>query len=778
MLPALPAQAARPLLDTHQWDAYFALFARDAVVPWKPVTIRLDTFSGAPVDFSAYAADPADVIIAGRDQRSRSLDTSHLTPVARWRFTPPPGYHFESSDVQVPLQNREGFYVIEARRGDAVQQVWLDITRLGLVAEQGPDGLLLYTTDLSSGRALPGVKVTWLVDRAFSYSSSDEEGLVRPPAGARPSFALAEWGKSKTFISILPVAPAPQAIVGVRSAQNVVRAGESVDVVGFVRKRVGPEFRAADGSVDVTIAGNGRTLGSQSLALDAAGAFAGALAIPRDAPAGDYAILAAAQGATGGSTIHVDASSDIRIAIRPQCGATCASAAQLPVELTITRDGQPAANLEVHVRVVRSPHVAPPGHPDEVSTWGTTEVMNTSVRTDGSGRARVTIPAPSDGLDSTYGLDVSAGEGAESARIVTTTTRYAIAVHPDQASLDVGQPAGVDVYAFDPTDGSPAAGKTVDVLLSHGTNSEKQSATLDADGRAHLVFQRTQLGSNLVLAQLAVEGARAQDAAEVDVAPRAVGGRSGASASVSLAFDRPRYKPGDRITVTASLPGAIGVALLTLQGGKTLEAHAVPVKGGRASGTLTVVQAAGDLRVGVVFVRDGATVTADAPVTVDGPGDPRLTALAADRSSYAPGAVAHLTIKDEDLRGATVAVRVAEGSPSAGAGFVGVPDILAVGGSSTQSPTSDDPAWHAWVAPASSKAADIFSFDRPPAGASKQEPSLALAAGRALFWHVDRMAGDSVDVQLPRERGRYVISILKIADDGDVGAASVTVQVE
>ncbi|HMD01761.1 MAG TPA: hypothetical protein VKG44_02235, partial [Candidatus Baltobacteraceae bacterium] len=140
-LNARPLEAARPLLDQHQWDAYFAMFARDVSVPWKAASVRLDTYSGAPVDFAAYNVDPADVIVAGQNRAPRALDTSHRKPLVRWRFTPPPGLRFESSDVDVPLGSQEGFYVIEARRGDAVQQVWLNRTHIGLVTKESPESL-------------------------------------------------------------------------------------------------------------------------------------------------------------------------------------------------------------------------------------------------------------------------------------------------------------------------------------------------------------------------------------------------------------------------------------------------------------------------------------------------------------------------------------------------------------------------------------------------------------------------------------------------------------
>jgi len=121
LLASVPAIAGRPLLDKHQWDAYFALFARDVNVPWKPTTVRLDTYSGAPVEFAAYNLDPADVIVAGQNRPARAVDTSRLRPLRRWTFSPPPGYAFESSDVPLPLGTQEGFYVVEARRGDAVR---------------------------------------------------------------------------------------------------------------------------------------------------------------------------------------------------------------------------------------------------------------------------------------------------------------------------------------------------------------------------------------------------------------------------------------------------------------------------------------------------------------------------------------------------------------------------------------------------------------------------------------------------------------------------------
>jgi hypothetical protein len=47
-----------------------------------------------------------------------------------------------------------------------------------------------------------------------------------------------------------------------------------------------------------------------------------------------------------------------------------------------------------------------------------------------------------------------------------------------------------------------------------------------------------------------------------------------------------------------------------------------------------------------------------------------------------------------------------------------------------------------------------------------------------MFWRVVRASGETLDVPLPKERGHFVVSILKMSDDGDVGAASASFNVQ
>lgn len=774
---ALPAFAGRPLLDKHQWDAYFALFARDVSVPWLPATVRLDTYSGAPVDFAVYNVDPAEVIIAGQNRAPRALDTSQRSPLARWRFSPPPGYRFEASDVSVPLGSQEGFYVVEARRGDAVQQVWLNRTHVGLVTKESPGGLLLWGVNLRTGKAIANMPVSFLVGLQLVTKTTDGQGLIEWRDPRRPAFALAEDGAARAFVSLLPQAPLPAAIVGLRLDSAVVRAGESIRFAGFVRRGTSAGYRPASGDARVTLVGRGNTLALQAAQLDEAGAFSGELGVPAGLAEGDYAVLASAAGAVGGTTVHVDASGDLALAIRSNC--PCDPGKPVSIGLSARRGeagapGAGAPGVEIHVQVVRAPHILPPGSTEDAARWGATVVDEQTVRTDASGRAAVVLPPPADGLDSTYGIRATALGATATSRIAVPMAKVALILEPVAPSADVGQPIAFDVRGFDTGDGSPAAGLSVQLRISHGVSEQLQYVVLDEHGRAHATFRTPFLGSNLAVAEASVGGRRARDAAVVVVEPSALSGPTASTGGdVSVALDKPRYRPGDRIVVSASAPGASGDALVTLEGARTYQSRLAAVSGGRAATTLDLGDVQGDARVSVALVRDGAVAFGTASLHIDAPGHARATELVLDKPVYAPGATLHATLRDGTGAGdvATLAVRVADGLESGPALFDDAPDVLSTGATTSQYPSADDPAWHAYVAPAGSKASDIFAAESARKVAT-EVPSLGAAAPRTLLWTVERAEGGSFEVTVPRERGRFVLSVLKIAGDGAIGAAS------
>ncbi|MEA2688997.1 MAG: hypothetical protein QOD51_1604, partial [Candidatus Eremiobacteraeota bacterium] len=421
------------------------------------------------------------------------------------------------------------------------------------------------------------------------------------------------------------------------------------------------------------------------------------------------------------------------------------------------------------------PHVLAPGANDDGSAWGTAPVADVRVRTDDAGVARYTIAAPTDGLPSTYGVVATSGTSTASARIVTPAARVALAVLPERRDLDIGEAAAISVRGFDATDGRPASGLSVRLRLVHGPTEQSQQITLDADGRARAVFRNVAPGTNLAFAQADVDGKSAVDVNAVTVAPQALlGSRARRSAEAQIVTDKPRYRVGEKVRVDASLGGAVGDAFLDFEGARAMGEQTVASSGGRASAAFAVPETVGDAAVGVAFVRDGALEFATQRLAIDGPGHARDTRLAADKPAYAPGGVAHVTIADgNETAGATLAIRLADARASSGASFEDATAVLAGTGTTTQNPASADPAWHASVVPTRSTALDLAANERTAPSAE----TLGATSERALVWRIARAAKEGFDVTLPQTPGRYVVSVLKVSDDGDVGAATLALEV-
>ena len=241
-----------------------------------------------------------------------------------------------------------------------------------------------------------------------------------------------------------------------------------------------------------------------------------------------------------------------------------------------------------------------------------------------------------------------------------------------------------------------------------------------------------------------------------------------------IALDRGTYHSGDGARIDASLDGAQGDALLTLDSALDISAGVVPVAGGRASANLRVRNSVGALRAAAAFVRDGSIEWNASPLVLDAPGRPALVGLEA-AASFSPGQSATVTLRYQQPGAGTAVVRLSRGDPSGSALFDSAPGLLDVGLATTQNSAPPGVTWHPWVDSTGSHAQVIGFVARtsPP-----QDLTVAQAATQAVSWSVARGTGSAVPVQMPQERGRYTLSVLKISDDGRVTASSSVVVVQ
>ena len=104
----------------------------------------------------------------GLELSVRARSTRGPAPVAFLQF-------HAARRLSVPIERgrtcrsdtREGFFVVEARRGDVGEQVWINRSRIGIVSKETPSGLLVYGADLGTGMPLARMRVQFVVNRSF-----------------------------------------------------------------------------------------------------------------------------------------------------------------------------------------------------------------------------------------------------------------------------------------------------------------------------------------------------------------------------------------------------------------------------------------------------------------------------------------------------------------------------------------------------------------------------------------------------------------------------------
>jgi hypothetical protein len=527
-------------------------------------------------------------------------------------------------------------------------------------------------------------------------------------------------------------------------------------------------LRPENGSVLVSLRTGARAIATRHVTVDEAGAFSTTLGVPSTAPAGDYTVLAQVSGgATGGATVHVDANAGaLSLEVTSPCRLHCDPRDDVPLHVHASKAG-----ANVRITVVRSPHVYLDEAPDNVD-WATTHWYDATVRTDDNGDATAYIPHPLDQLGSTYGITVESGGATADTRVIVPTANAAMHITVERAEQSLGSPLTFAVNA-ERLDGKALAGARVAVDLTHGSATQRQTVTLDAQGRARGTFSSPELGTNLLFASVE-DGGRATDATQVQIDPSAPSANvDGDDPNVRIELDETVYRPGESVAVTAQAPGGQGEALLTFESALGIQYSVVRVADGKATAHFRAVDAAGELQAGAVMVHDGALQWNTVPITLRGEGRAHVANLDIGGADMSPGATARVAFDGTGERG-TYILRISAGTPSGSAIFSSAPALLAIGVATTQNSAPEGTTWHPAVE-STGNHAQILSFVRrtqPPA-----DESLAQAETRTLEWKVERAGADGLAVVLPLHGGQYVISVLDIADDGSVTAGTSSVDV-
>jgi uncharacterized protein YfaS (alpha-2-macroglobulin family) len=299
------------------------------------------------------------------------LNQSQL--VARWRQLVPPTYISDSNNLPVPKLSA-GLYLLEATDGHYKAYTLLMVTQMALVTRTTSGSVIAYVVDRSTGQPIPGAKVdTGFGQKLIATATSDTDGVAQLTLPVEKSEQDNFWvvaGKGNEFAAATPgsyslsYSSSGKYAGYVYTERPVYRPTHTVHWKAILREHNGNSLAIPKAAtVQVTISDeNDKSVFDRPMPISATGDIHGDFELPKDASLGYYSILVGAVGAEHDDSIsggfHVE---DYR---KPEYRVQVSSANKRLLEgdtMPVTIDsryffGEPVANANVKYRVYNERH--------------------------------------------------------------------------------------------------------------------------------------------------------------------------------------------------------------------------------------------------------------------------------------------------------------------------------------------------------------------------------------------------------------------------------------
>jgi alpha-2-macroglobulin len=567
-----------------------------------------------------------------------------------------------------------GLYYLRARTPEGPRiDLILSVTNTALALEIGATGGVAWATDLISGTVAPNLPVALYQDDALILEGvTDSAGLLPfNLVGGQPHLytALAR-GAIPTLVTVGPLTLPPARALDsyrlfVATDRSTYRPGETVRVGGVVRQVISETLALPSTPVDARmrlIGPGGRILAETTVATQASGSFSLDAPLALSLTPGRYQLQVDAAGTTQQIELRLAAEQPadrrVRVVLPQSPAATTVATATLVLE---TLRGLPRAHEPISWTLSVEP--ARPPLPDG---YLPADPETPPIARSGGGlsdeRGLLTIPISiTQAAQLTplrYRLVAESAGAASSAEVTTAPAQLSLGVRPGRALFLADDPVLADALVVD-ADGRPVAGITIQAqLLRADGSSERPIATrravTSADGTAQLSLPPSGGGAYL----LRIAGVDTTRPLGVSERPVWVAGRPPIPAGTpALIADRASYVLGEVATLLPVLPGdGATTALLTIERGGAVAPQVVTVQAGEViSTTLTPNMApATQARLRSAGTRQSPAIVTETTLGVGTTTDlPRIT-IDADRSAYAAGATAALTVTVRGETGATL----------------------------------------------------------------------------------------------------------------------------
>jgi len=295
------------------------------------------------------------------------LNQSQL--VSRWRQLVPATYITDSNDLPVPKLSA-GLYLIEATDGRYKAYTLLMVTQIALVTRTSSGTVVAFVVDRVTGQPIAGAKVdAGFGQKAIATATTGADGTAQLAIAATKTEQDNFWvvaGKGDEFAASTPgnwaltMSESGKYAGYVYTERPVYRPTHTVHWKAILRERVGNSLALPKpGSVHVTIADETeKSVFDKMMPLSAAGDVTGDFVLPKDAALGYYTLRIGDQPDAVAGDFHVE---DYR---KPEYRVQVTAAQKRVLEgatTPVTIDsryffGEPVANATVKYRVYHERH--------------------------------------------------------------------------------------------------------------------------------------------------------------------------------------------------------------------------------------------------------------------------------------------------------------------------------------------------------------------------------------------------------------------------------------
>lgn len=602
-------------------------------------------------------------------------------------------------DERVALPNLpRGSYFVEVRTSGGRRGSWLLVSQLATIAKAAGRQLLVYATDIETGRPVSGARLS-----THTSTGKQEAGLTGADGTASLSLPddqrgdggdvaiVAEHNGNIAVCSWYQWSPGGQADgpkIWVYTDRPIYRPGNVVHFKGIARRLDGSEYRLpGHGTTRLTVRDpDGQTMHVMELPTSGNGCFSGSFTTQPEVT-GSYQLLAEFQGGTSTSYVEVAAyrKSEFKITVTPlQASYVRGDLVRMKVKCEYYFGGPvPGAKLQASVYAAPVWPIFDPAEGDDIESEGYSDYLGEYVKpldgeTDANGECVLTLPTNADTgpltqLDSTdltlnfdvYAQDADAKGFSGQGSVRVNRGEFAVTVEPEAYVGRIGNPLRFQVRTTD----NAGAKSMPDVVLqveagyrfwrrneTEFVPANRWTVRSDSEGRSTITATPGRPGEFEV--RVTARDARGNQITSVGYVWIVGAGQlqwTGPTPQLQIIPDRRTYRPGDTATVAVRTAKPGGHALLTVEGSRVKWAKVVALNDATTDVQIPIQREFGpNAFIAVAYVREKQFFEAVKGFQTDTSFQRIQVSVTPDRSVAEPGSTVRYAVKTTGADGTPV----------------------------------------------------------------------------------------------------------------------------